>query len=375
MEDETVGPVIVFAGPTLSRAEILDIAPVTVRGPAGRGDVYRATQARPSVIAIIDGTFDQTPAVWHKEILWALTLGIEVVGCSSLGALRAAELHPFGMRGAGAIFDAYATGELTADDEVAVLHATAEHDFRPLSDALVNLRATFKKAADVGVLTPPMSERLQAIAQALFYPERRYQRVLELARERALDASQLDAFERWLPSGKVDQKKADARALLTELAMRDPSQVSGPAPTFSFQETEAWHRLRASLAETEPVPTTFTEEVSPAVWNRAVLRAVAVREARVRQTRMAPGAVDAVVEQFRRERGLLDEGSFVDWLSAHFSDDAEAARFFIEEGLLRALIDQHQQAAAGHLRHERIAAAPATAVAGAQSDAGKRSSR
>jgi len=356
VEDGTVGPVIVFAGPTIGRAEILAIAPATVRGPARRGDVYRATLARPSVIAVIDGTFDQTPAVWHKEILWALTLGIDVVGCSSMGALRAAELHPFGMRGVGAIFEAYASGALTADDEVAVLHATAEHDFRPLSDALVNLRATFESAERAGVLMPAVSGELQSLAQGLFYPERRYERVLEMARERGVAAAQLDALERWLPSGKVDQKKADAQALLSGLARREPTPAARPAPTFSFQQTEAWHRLRASLAEETGPPPEPPAEASPAVWHRAVLRAIAVRDARLQQARLPPGAVDAVVEQFRRERGLLDEESFVAWLSRHFADDAEAARFFIEEALVRALIARHQPAATAHLPHERLAA-------------------
>jgi hypothetical protein len=348
--------VIVFAGPTIGRAEIQAIAPTfVVRGPARRGDVYRAALARPSVIALVDGTFDQTPAVWHKEILWALTLGIDVVGCSSMGALRAAELHPFGMRGVGAIFDAYATGRLTADDEVAVLHATAEHDFRPLSDALVNLRATFDSAERAGVLTSAVGGELQSLAQGLFYPERGYARVLHQARERGVAPAQLDAFERWLPSGKVDQKKADARALLNELATLDPRAVR-PAPTFSFQQTEAWHRLRAALAESEPVATDAPAERSPALWHRAVLRAIAVRDARLQQARLAPGAVDVVVEQFRRERGLVSEEAFVAWLSQHFADDAEAARFFIEEALVRALIARHEPAAAAHLPHERLAA-------------------
>ena len=371
MEDGPVGPVIVFAGPTIGRAEILAIAPVTVRGPARRGDVYRATRERPSVIAVIDGSFDQTPAVWHKEILWALTLGIDVVGCSSMGALRAAELHPFGMRGVGAIFEAYATGTLTADDEVAVLHATAEHDFRPLSDALVNLRATFARAERAGVLTPAVSGELQSLAQDLFYPERRYERVVELARERSVAPAQLDAFERWLPSGKLDQKKADAQALLAELARREPTPAARPAPTFSFQQTEAWHRLCASMEEEEiePAPAAeprATAESSPAVWHRAVLHAIAVRDARLQQARLAPGAVDAVVEQFRRERGLLGEETFVAWLSQHFADDAAASRFFIEEALVRALIARHEPAAAAHLPHERLAA---------QDDGGDRPSR
>ena len=42
------------------------------------------------------GAFASVPAVRHKEILWALSEGIPVIGAASIGALRAAELTAFG---------------------------------------------------------------------------------------------------------------------------------------------------------------------------------------------------------------------------------------------------------------------------------------
>jgi hypothetical protein len=45
--------------------------------------------------------FDSTPAVLHKEILWAMDRGVGVSGAASMGALRAAELHWYGMVGVG----------------------------------------------------------------------------------------------------------------------------------------------------------------------------------------------------------------------------------------------------------------------------------
>ena len=62
------------------------------------------------MIGLIDGYFDGVPAVAHKEILWALDQGIRVLGAASMGALRAAELAPFGMEGVGAIWRDYADG-------------------------------------------------------------------------------------------------------------------------------------------------------------------------------------------------------------------------------------------------------------------------
>jgi hypothetical protein len=60
------------------------------------------------IVIIIDGLFYHTAPVRHKEILILLAQGVTVIGAASMGALRAAELHPYGMTGVGSIFDAYA---------------------------------------------------------------------------------------------------------------------------------------------------------------------------------------------------------------------------------------------------------------------------
>ena len=120
--------------------------------PAGRGDVLRAALRRPRVIAVVDGVFDRAPAVWHKEILFALSEGIHVYGAASMGALRAAELDRFGMRGIGEVYRAYADGSLEDDDEVAVAHGDARDGFRPVSDAMVDVRATLEAAVAEGIV-------------------------------------------------------------------------------------------------------------------------------------------------------------------------------------------------------------------------------
>src|SRR6478609_8238987 len=58
-----------------------------------------------------------------------------------MGALRAAELDTMGMLGVGAVYRAFRAGRLTADDEVAVSHAPAELGYRPVTMALVDVRA------------------------------------------------------------------------------------------------------------------------------------------------------------------------------------------------------------------------------------------
>src|SRR5216110_1776771 len=114
--------VYIFTGPTISAGEAKLELEAIYLPPAAEGDVYRAALHRPQAIGIIDGYFQSVPAVRHKEILWAMAKGIHVFGSASMGALRAAELWPFGMEGVGRVFGAYRDGLIEDDDEVALTH-------------------------------------------------------------------------------------------------------------------------------------------------------------------------------------------------------------------------------------------------------------
>ena len=99
--------IFIFTGPTLRPEASRKILDAIYLPPVSQGDVYRVAVKKPFAIGIIDGYFDRVPAVWHKEILWAMTQGIHVFGAASMGALRAAELAPFGMQGIGWIYEAF----------------------------------------------------------------------------------------------------------------------------------------------------------------------------------------------------------------------------------------------------------------------------
>src|SRR5215204_4724906 len=110
------GPKIyVFVGPSIRAETIRARLDCICLPPAATGDVYRAALNNPAAIALIDGYFESIPSVWHKEILEALSRGIRVYGSSSMGALRAAELHQFGMIGVGRVYEEYAAGTIEDD--------------------------------------------------------------------------------------------------------------------------------------------------------------------------------------------------------------------------------------------------------------------
>jgi hypothetical protein len=240
--------IYIFCGPSLPRETALQYwTEPTYLPPASQGDVYRTSRREPWGIGIIDGYFERVPAIWHKEILWALSRGIHVYGSASMGALRAAELAAFGMVGVGSIYEDFARGVLEDDDEVALVHAASGSCFRASSEAMVNIRRTLSKAAQDCVVSPRTSEILVQIAKTLFYPLRTYERLFDLGLRNGLSSTELQNLKDWLPLGQVDQKRLDAIAMLSR--MRD-DRCAHPEPqqaTFSFAYTEFWDRARRSL--------------------------------------------------------------------------------------------------------------------------------
>jgi hypothetical protein len=189
--------------------------------------------------------FEHMAAVWHKEILLALERGIAVWGAASMGALRAAELARFGMRGIGGIYRDFAAGRLVADDEVAVAHLPAAYGHRATSDALVNLRHGIARAP---MLTAATRAALVELARARFYRERSWDALVRDARAAGLPRGELDGLAAW---PKPDRKAADARRLLRRLAVAatSPPPVTQPrlAPddpdvprTWALRQLEAW---------------------------------------------------------------------------------------------------------------------------------------
>ena len=236
--------IYVFLGPTLAEKDARAELDAVYLPPVSAGEVYRLWRRRPRAIGIIDGYFDRVPAVWHKEIMWIMERGVHVFGGASMGAVRAAELDCFGMRGVGWVYQAFREGTLDRDDEVAVRHAAAGDGYRPLSEAMVNIRRTLQAAEHQHIISAATHDILVAAGTALFYPDRTWPELLRAAEVAQADAAELDALRRWLPAGRIDQQAADAVAMLGEMhgflaADPAPQQVS-----WSMAHTAMWEVAR-----------------------------------------------------------------------------------------------------------------------------------
>jgi hypothetical protein len=203
--------IIVFLGPSLDIKSAEKILSAEYRPPAKRGDLIAAAREGAAIIGLIDGVFHQESAVAHREILAAVKGGIRVVGSSSMGALRAAEMDTLGMVGIGEIYQMYKSGELIADDEVALVF-DPETGFA-LSEPLINIRFTLRKAEQQGIITAPEHAALLAAAQSVFYPQRTYGRIVSAAGATLAPETQ-ERFLPWVKLHACDQKRVDAVAAL-----------------------------------------------------------------------------------------------------------------------------------------------------------------
>ena len=343
--------VYIFTGPTLRAAEGGQLLEAIYLPPAAQGDVYRVARLQPQAIGIIDGYFDTMPSIWHKEILWAMGQGVHVFGSASMGALRAAELAAFGMEGVGAIFDAYRSGELEDDDEVAVVHAPAEKGYAALSMAMVNIRASLAAAEAQQIVRPATRAALVQLAKAMFYPDRSYPRLLEAAGETGLDAAELGALRAWLPGGQVDQKHEDALAMLRAIQQRLAAGAAPKSVRYHFEHTIFWEHVRQSVGQAgqgaqqeggQPPPNELLDEarLDPATYQLArqgtIARALAQALTEQQGQRATPERVEEAILAFRRARGLLRAEAMAEWLQANELDAERFAQMMEEAALVNS---------------------------------------
>ncbi|HET9361026.1 MAG TPA: TfuA-like protein [Vicinamibacterales bacterium] len=304
----------VFLGPTLPVREARRYLDAEYLPPVAQGDVLRVLDKRPSVIAIVDGFFELVPSVWHKEILLALESGVHVFGAASMGALRAAELHAYGMKGVGRIYRWYASGRLEDDDEVAVVHGPADQGYREMSDAMVNVRDRCLSAARRGVVSRQVAGEIVGIAKAMFYPERRWPRILADARAAGVAERDISRMAAYLKTEKQPPLKArDA----TELLRRVASVVKRrPRPFRARTRTERTKYIGRLLAEVAAPAAGATRTTQHGrAEELALLRILMAREALHAGHQVNDADVAAVEDALRRDLGLLNAADTDLWLA------------------------------------------------------------
>jgi hypothetical protein len=201
--------IVVFIGPSLPLNEAREILDAEYYPPVARDDVAILLNDPPDIIGIIDGVFHQQPAVSHREILRALEAGVIIVGGSSMGALRSAELDYAGMIGIGEVYQSYRDGKIESDDDVAIVFNPETHEL--FSEALVSMNYNFQMAKKEGIITASDVKNLYETAKNIYYPQRTYTRVLKNSN---LEDDKKKELKDYLANNGIDIKAEDAKKVL-----------------------------------------------------------------------------------------------------------------------------------------------------------------
>lgn len=209
--------ILIYTGLSLPFSEAKEILDshddieVVYKRPIKRGDLSHDIKENPDIIAIIDGVFHQNSAVGHREILSVMKKGVKVYGSSSMGALRASELDVLGMEGIGYCYNEYASGNVTSDDDVAVM--LDSETLEALSVPLISMNYVFTNAVAENIITKEEKDELIKITKEAYYPKRNYAQTLS---QSSLDADKKGKLIDFIRTSK-DIKKEDAKELLNHI--------------------------------------------------------------------------------------------------------------------------------------------------------------
>ena len=340
--------IVIFLGPSLPVAEAKEILDAIYLPPAKQSDLLSAvTTYQPDIIGLIDGVFLSLPSVWHKEILYAIEQGVAVYGASSMGALRAAETDVFGMVGVGEIYRMYASGELIDDDEVVTVHGPEDTEYCRLSEPMVNVRATFCRAKDEGIIDSNVCEQLSAIAKSIYFPERTFPAIFRKAATAGISPDKLDEMATFVKANYVDLKRQDAILLLETL--RDlPESSPQVKPNFSLIRNQffsnLYHRDRTVLRNNTTVPLGDIagyaalhlpdfDEVNLQASNRALVQILA----EILGIEVSQEVVDKEIRRFRNQHNIFEETAFTNWLAENDLTIEEFNQLMIEMARCRYL--------------------------------------
>ena len=179
--------------------------------PCKQTDIMKLVETvQPTHIALVDGLYMSVPAPWHKEILLALEQNIQVYGISSMGALRAVELHTFGMIGYGSVYEYINNNEPIDDSIVAVVHDSENRNFKPITFAKIEIIYFYEALKQASFLSELNFQDLSKRLNKIYFPNLSKTKVLSELKSAGL----YEGKALW-DNYFVSIKQADLRNFLT----------------------------------------------------------------------------------------------------------------------------------------------------------------
>ena len=163
----------VYAGLSAEASDVKTIlSSAIVAPPVQRGDICTDMKQGVNRILILDGRFHQSLSVSPSEIMDALRRGIRVYGASSMGALRAVELEPYGMVGCGEVFEHIRDQDAFRDDYLGQVFIEEDPGLQTRSVSYVEFYLNLVALRAKRRMGPAIFDRLCSLYRELHYSER-----------------------------------------------------------------------------------------------------------------------------------------------------------------------------------------------------------
>lgn len=218
----------VYVGPSDSGVAL----PITwTKEPPIRAGDLDLLDSTIKTVFIVDGLFGSQIALTVTEIRNAINRGVTIYGGVSLGALRAAECHPLGMRGIGCIAQSVADGSITEDADLSI---AMKPDGISTTIPYVNIRFLCYLLYQRGFRSNILRSFL-AKTRKVHFSIRDSTIVRQIAAELFSDIEPLTISELFTPAGmnEWDLKRIDYSWCVNSLSTGDPTCVpyTSPIPT------------------------------------------------------------------------------------------------------------------------------------------------
>jgi cytidylate kinase len=190
---------------------------------------------------------------------------------------------------------------------------------------MVNVRATFRRAKDEGIIDENLCEQLTAIAKSIYFPERTFPSIFRKAATVGILPYKLEEIANFVNKNYVDIKRQDAIALLETL--RDlPETLPPVTPNFALVRNQffssLYYRDRTVRRNNTTVPLGDIagyaalhlpdfEDINLHASNRALVQILA----EILAIEVSQVEVDKESGRFRVRHNLTEEGAFTGWLA------------------------------------------------------------
>jgi TfuA protein len=212
-----------YSGLTINATDLRAHLPgAEMAAPLARGDLLKAIKDECNVVIIIDGKFHHSLSVSPSEIMDGLRAGIRIYGSSSMGAMRACELEPYGMMGYGEIFNLIKAQRAFRDDLLGQVFMPDAPDRAHL--AFIDVYFNCETLRKQGKLRADDVRRVTKLYSSLHYSERSPYMLRDLCKNAFESRPRVLRLIERAATRMGSQKKRDALGLLSKVK-RDLVQI------------------------------------------------------------------------------------------------------------------------------------------------------